>query len=447
MPRKNIDEHTAIEEDSLKEVLIGNFQNRSEAAQEIISRKPDFVEKWALFLFLGILLLLFAGTWFIRYPDIIQTRATLSTYNGPKEIMPLQTGRLVKLFVQSGQQVQQGDMLGWIESTTNPEEVLKLSTQLDSSIVLLNQGKSAKVAALFTEHFQNLGTLQSSYQTYVTALQQFNDYLVNGFYARQKNMILNDMSSINQMNNSLEQQKKLTEQDNELSQQTYAMNKKLFDEKVISAEEYRQEQSKLVNKQMAIPQINSSILSNQNQQRNKLKELEQLEHDAAQQKITFEQALQTLKSNVDDWKHQYILTTPITGTIFFSLPLQQNRFLEQGKLLGYINPPDSRFYAQVYLPQNNLGKIDTGMQVQLRFDAYPYEEVGFIKGKLNYISKVASDSGYLATVQLDNGLQTNLHRTIQYKSGLKADALVITKNMRLLQRLYYNIVKAASVGK
>lgn len=447
MKVNDIKEKATITEEGLSEMRINNFQNRSEAAQEIISRKPDFVEKWSLFLFLGILILLFAGTWFIRYPDIVEARATLSAYNGPKEIVPLQTGRLINLFVQNGQQVAQGDMIAWIESNASPEEVLKLSAQLDSSGHLLAQNKSGKVAALFNEHFQNLGNLQSAYQAYVAAMQQFNDYLVNGFYARQKDMILKDITAINQMNSSLEQQRQLTQQDNELSRQTYAMNKKLFEEKVISAEEYRQEQSKLVNKQMAIPQINSNILSNQNQQRDKLKELEQLDHDVTQQKITFEQALQTLKSNVDDWKRQYILTAPITGTVFFNQPVQQNQFMEQGKLLGYVNPPDSKFYAQLYLPQDNLGKIDSGMQVQLRFDAYPYQEAGFVKGSLSYISKVASDSGYLAIVVLDDGLETNQHKSIQYKNGLKADALVITKNMRLLQRFYYNIVKGTSAGK
>jgi HlyD family secretion protein len=87
------------------------------------------------------------------------------------------------------------------------------------------------------------------------------------------------------------------------------------------------------------------------------------------------------------------------------------------------------------------------MQVQLRFDAYPYEEFGFVKGKINYVSKIASDSGFYATVRLDNGLVTNLKTHVQYKNGLKAEALVITRNMRLLKRLYYSIVKATSVGK
>jgi HlyD family secretion protein len=102
---------------------------------------------------------------------------------------------------------------------------------------------------------------------------------------------------------------------------------------------------------------------------------------------------------------------------------------------------------EINLPQNNFGKVDTGMPVQLRFDAYPYEEIGFVKGRLNFISKIASDSGFYATVRLDNGLTTNLKKHIQYKNGLKAEALVITKNLRLLQRIYYSIIKNTSVEK
>ena len=76
-------------------------------------------------------------------------------------------------------------------------------------------------------------------------------------------------------------------------------------------------------------------------------------------------------------------------------------------------------------------------QVQLRLDAYPYSEFGFVNGKIQYISAIATDSGFLAYVQLNNGLATNQHKELQYKNGLKADALIITKDMRFLQRLYY----------
>ncbi len=78
--------------------------------------------------------------------------------------------------------------------------------------------------------------------------------------------------------------------------------------------------------------------------------------------------------------------------------------MQQGKLLGYEVPDNSKYYVETTLPQANFGKVDTGQQVQVRFDAYPYQEFGIINGRLNYIAKVPSDIGFLATVQLNNGL-------------------------------------------
>jgi hypothetical protein len=123
------------------------------------------------------------------------------------------------------------------------------------------------------------------------------------------------------------------------------------------------------------------------------------------------------------------------------VPLQENQFLPSSKTIGYINPPNSQYYAQVILLQNNFGKLDTGQAVQLRFDAYPYQEFGYIEGKLAYISKVPSDSGFLANIALPNGLLTNYNKSLQYRSGLKSQAEIITQDSRLLQRIYYGIVR------
>jgi len=70
-----------------------------------------------------------------------------------------------------------------------------------------------------------------------------------------------------------------------------------------------------------------------------------------------------------------------------------------------------------------------------------------VKGKLTYICKIATDSGFYGRVTLQNGLVTNFKNQILYKSGLQAKALVITKNQRLLQRLYYSLVKATQPRK
>ncbi|SEW52320.1 HlyD family secretion protein [Chitinophaga arvensicola] len=426
--------------------ITSRINQRSELSEEIISRKPDFLERWALLFFLSILLVLFFSTWFIKYPDIIETRAILTAENAPKEIVTKQDGRLVKLLIHNNDDVAQGEIIGWFESTARHEDVLFLSEQLDSSIALLNSGQISKVATLFNKRFDNLGELQSSYQKFITICQQYNDYIVMGFYERRKYFLQTDIYSLDSARQIIYGQKELTEQDVKLAEETFSMNKQLLAEKVLSNEEFRVEKSKYVNKTLALPQLETSLLSNTSLRRDKLKELDQLEQDVAIQKTGFQQSIQSLKSEVDDWKKKYFLQAPVAGKTSFIIPLQENQYLKAGKVLGYINPDDTHIYVEANLPQHNFGKIDTGFQVQLRFEAYPYQENGFVEGTLSYISSIPSDSGFLATIRLNRGLVTNNNKNIPYKNGLRTQAIIITKNLRLMERMYYNLVKSTSVG-
>jgi len=434
--------------DDLREASVNNnLSERSEETQEIIAARPGFVEKWALFIFLLLLLLLIGGTWLVKYPDTLQGAAVLTGNNAPKEIIAKESGRLTALFVKNNQQVSRGEIMGWLESTASAKEVIDLAERLKNSTRLLANGPAGSVSALFNNRFENLGELQLPYQTFVAAWQQYNDYLVNGYYYKRKHMLHSDITSLQSIRQMSDTQRSLSQKDNELGKKSFEMNESLFKDKVISAEEYRVAQSALISKQLILPQMDANRIIQDNQIRDKQKEIDQLNHDIIQQQKTFEEALQTLKSAVSDWLKRYTLQAPADGQVVFVLPVQQYQYIEQGKLLGYVTPPDTAYYAQVRLSQYNFGKLDTGMVVQLRFDAYPYQEMGFVTGKLDYISRVAIDSGFLGTIKLDKGLITNQNKEIPYKSGLKAQAIIITRDMRLLNRLYYSIVKTTSMNK
>src|SRR5690625_2357002 len=113
---KILKDNEVIQKPTDKEkAIIPDF--RSEEVQDIISERPGFWGRWALPIFLIILLLIVAGTWFIRYPDTIKATATLKAINGPRAIVPLQEGKLIRLFVQNGDTVSKEDAIGWIEST------------------------------------------------------------------------------------------------------------------------------------------------------------------------------------------------------------------------------------------------------------------------------------------------------------------------------------------
>lgn len=414
---------------------------RSNAVQEIISRKQGFLRQWSLLIFFVMLTLLTATTWFIRYPDSVTANAILSAENGPKEIVPRQDGKIIRLFARNDQTVSEGQPIAWIESNVDHAQALRLSAILDTASQLLEQNQSEKVSSLFAIPFTNLGDIQTGYQQFMLSYQQFNDYLVDGYYRKKKLALLADKQYLLKMNGVLTREQELITQDFQLTQETFTANDTLFRENVISKQDVRDEKSKLLNKQLGIPQLQALILSNENQQAAKDKDILDLEHAIEQQKLIFQQALLTLKSIVIDWKSRFIIYAPADGKIVFMTPIQQKKYIQAGKTIGYINPLKSSYYAEVTLPQVNFGKVMTGQKVQLRFSAYPAEQYGIVEGRLNYISRISSDSGFLAYIDLPHGLRTTYGQEVQYRSGLTSEAIILTKDLNLLQRFYFDIKK------
>jgi biotin carboxyl carrier protein len=233
----------------------------------------------------------------------------------------------------------------------------------------------------------------------------------------------------------------LNEEDLTLTQKTFEANKTLNEEKVISDFDYRNEKSKLIGKKLSLPQISGAIINNETQQNEKVKEIAELENTIAQQKVIFSQAINTFKSQIAEWEKKYLLVAPISGKVAFASFVQENQQLQANQTICFINPNNSEYYAQINIPQANFGKVAEGQQVLLKFPAYPFQEYGAVVGKIDFISHIKTDSGYMAKVILRDGLHTSYKKAVQYKDGLTAQGEIITKDMRLLERFYYNIVK------
>jgi len=182
------------------------IDKNAHAIQELISHRPGFLEQWALPVFLLVLAALLAGTWYIRYPEVVQASASLTADNAPKEIVTRQDGRLISLVVANDELLSEGQTIGWIESTASHKEVLLLDSLLARGAELLSGGESEKVSALFEKSFHNLGELQTAYQQFVQAWQQFNDYLANGYFHKKKKMLHEDLAYLEKMHGNLDSQ-------------------------------------------------------------------------------------------------------------------------------------------------------------------------------------------------------------------------------------------------
>jgi len=430
-------------ENGLNKLSVSEYSkhNRSDEINEIISLQPSFIAKWALLLFSIIIILIMGAAWFIQYPDIVATKAKLTSINAPKIVVCKIEGKLIKLDVKEGDFVKDSNIIGYMETTANPKKIIQLSNYLDTLSFFILQNKIEIFKNYFPDNFNNLGELQQSYQTFLQAFLNFKNYLSNGFYQKKKSILESDMNYLKELQKIIIQQKIIQQQDIALAQKTFDENDSLKKQKVYSQLEYRNEKSKLLNKQLSSRQTNASLITNKNQQNEKQKEILELENAIGQQRSIFEQALNTFKSAIDDWKRKFLLIAPISGNVFFANFLQENQQLKRGETICYINPGNSSYYAEMLVPQSNLGKVKTGQNVLLKFPAYPEAEYGSVIGKIEFISNIPSDNGYLAKISLPKGLTTNYNKQIFFRNGLIADASIITKNMRLLKRFYYNIYK------
>jgi HlyD family secretion protein len=374
----------------------------------------------------------------------VVSKARLTSINAPKEVITRSEGKLKALKITNGGKVIPGSVLAYMESIANPSAVMQLKSNLDSILWNVSQNKTDQIINYFpnysNQHYLNeLGELQQSVQAFMQSFVNFRDYISNGFYLRKRLMLLTDMNNIIKLHAILEEQLSLLDKDLALSKQTFDANESLAKDKVISALDYRNEQSKLIAKQMSLPQLKSAIVSNESQQNNNRKEIAELENQITVQKNIFIQSLQSLLSEIQQWELKYILKSPTNGIVEMSGFFQPNQFVKNGQILFYIQPDSNQYFIEILVPQYNFGKVNVGQEVLLKFQAYPHEQFGTVAGKIEFITTIPTDSGYLAKVILPNGLVSSYGKKLHYQFGLLAQADIITENMRLLERFYYNI--------
>ncbi|WP_341841539.1 HlyD family secretion protein [Chitinophaga caseinilytica] len=415
---------------------------RSDAMEEIFSSKPGWMERRALWFYTGILAAILVTAWFIRYPDIIDASGTLTAYNAPKELLPYESGRIIRLFAQNNSRVPAGATIAWLQSTADHATVLRLREIVQKSTELAMAGNGESSLRAIPTGMEHLGELQQNYRELMQTVQQYRGYLNEGFYMRKNAVLKRDMERLQLELATIRKQQLISQQDLTIARERYQVQEKLLKEKVTSNDEFRNHHSNYLSKEIAANQYDLSILSAETRLSEKRQEVDALAQDLERNASAYLHLLEVLGSKIEDWRKRYTIIAPVEGEIAFVMPLQENQYVTQGKVLGYVSPAGNTQYIEVNLAQENFGKIDTGMQVLLQFQAYPFHEFGHVPGRVSYISSVPSDSGFLASIRLEQGLLTNRNQQLPYKNGLRVKARIITRNLRLLERFADNFTKS-----
>ncbi|QEM12340.1 HlyD family secretion protein [Mucilaginibacter sp. SMC90] len=415
----------------------------SEDINDIIFKVPSWIVRWGTTVFWLIIIGLLILSTVISYPDVIRTSLKVSSENNAKPLAAKVNGKIVKLFVKDHDQVFEGQVMAYLESIASHDEVLKLLGELKQSRNCLLNGIVDNKRLNTISNTENLGELEGAYQSFQEAVLLYKASIGEGLYLKKRNLLYQDLRNLAIQKNHLEDQKKVQQQDLKIAEEEFVMHQKLMNQKVEATSEFRQQQSKYLNKKMPLMQTESSLISSNAELAAKQKELLELNNQVSEGKTKFLLAINSMISQCEDWRAKYVICSTESGTVIFNGLLQENQILNSGQTLFYIYNQGQETLGEMYIPQYNMGKVHIGQQVLIKLRSYPFEEYGMLQGKIKSIGDVPlKDSLYSAFVDIDKIDKKGNEITL--KQGMLADAEIITKEASLFQRFKYNIIKSTN---
>ncbi len=418
-----------------------DIELRSEEMKDILSKVPHWMIRWGSLLFLGLLVMVFVLSWFIKYPDIITAEAILTTEIQPQKEYARISGMIDTMYVKDNQAVGENSILAIIENTANYNDVYHLKSILDT----LEMDRDHVAFPFDGLPILFLGDIEPDFAQFENSYFQF---MINKELQPFSNEVLANEVSLSELKRrlqSLEAQRNLGSSEMEFKNRDLERNETLFQKGIISAQEYENKQLEYLTAQknyqnlgITISQLRESISNAKNTSKgtefNKSREETRLLKNVLQ-------AYNQLKKSMKEWELRYVLKSNIQGQVSFLNYWNNNQTVNSGDLVFTILPnTDSSYIAKLKTPSNNSGKIRIGQRVNLSLYDYPDYEFGIIRGTVSQISATSNIEGtYIVDVSIPKELISSFGKPIQFKQEMKGEADIITEDLRLIERLLYQI--------
>lgn len=138
--------------------------------------------------------------------------------------------------------------------------------------------------------------------------------------------------------------------------------------------------------------------------------------------------------------NQRFLYAPVDGVVSSLNVHNIGEMVQTGQTIAEMARNGAPLVLSASLPNQQAGFVKVGMPVQVKMDAYPYQNYGIITGKVTSISPSAKPDERLGPVyQLEVALESNSikanSQTIQFKAGQTATAEIVIRPRRIVDIL------------
>jgi multidrug efflux pump subunit AcrA (membrane-fusion protein) len=422
--------------------VLDNIELRSEGVQDILTQPPHWMIRWGNTIIFIILLLILAMSYLIRYPEFVPAPIVVTSQNPPEKLEARTNSKIEAIFVKNHQEVKKNEVLMVMQSTASYRDVLELKKIIDS---MAPNGLSS--FPLREASRLRLGELQGDFNSFAKALQDERLFTRLQPYAPESLAADQGLAESRIRMATLRQQKDLELAKYELSKKNYQRSQDLFSQGVIAAVELENEKIKFLQARQNLENITISL----SQMEETLSNLNRTKSGAAinteKDKITYSsqtlQLFEQLRKSLRQWEQQYLVISSTDGVASFQQFLGENQFVKSGDVILSILPRNKeQLVGRMSVPPVNSGKIIPGEKVLIKLDNYRFQEYGIVEGRVESISSSPDEKGnYYVDVVLPKGLKTTYNKRLAFDRELRGNAEIVTQDLRLIERFFYQIRK------
>src|SRR5688572_25691870 len=114
------------------EALNDGLKIYSEEVRDVLSDPPKAIQKWGNTILLVFIFILFLISWFVKYPDIINSQITITTNTPPQKLIVRTSGKIDKILVADRTLVKKNTPLAVLENSAKYNDVFLLKSIVDT---------------------------------------------------------------------------------------------------------------------------------------------------------------------------------------------------------------------------------------------------------------------------------------------------------------------------
>jgi hypothetical protein len=337
------------------------------------------------------------------------------------------SGNIV-LLKKEGERVGPGEVFGYIQSTTSWKAVLALEDAIIKDV-------------RYEHSYGLLGELEPAWSRLLTETAALKNFKEAHVFDKQILQLKKQEATYTKLGVSLQEQNELAKQELALAKERFKTDSVLYVQQVTAAMDFNQAKTTLLQQVRASKNAEMALLNNELQLNQLAKQINDLELQKAEQEqrltLAAENARKELLAHILKWKQTYLFTATETGKVAWLGIMENDKFIEAGKPVATIIHKAGSLTARADLPIRGSGKVKAGQRVNIKLENYPFEQFGTISGTITSISQIPAEDKYNVTVELTEGLKTNLSQTLPFKQQLAGTTEIITEDLRLLERVVY----------